>query len=127
MEERKEEKTILVMSSFLENAWQILGKIRKNFKINGEYLDSKGLENLKKEATKNNIKVISFIKNKALLNKINEGTGLNLSLCPAKLKAEIKEGQIIYSVSVPNLGLHEYSEEEDLPEGAELQIFRYEF
>ena len=89
-------------------------------------------EKLITEAQASDTIVVNVIDHKALTNEINKRFGLGLTLNTNGLKAEIKETKeeschIIYVISVTNLkDLYKFADKEELPEGVNLRIIRYE-
>lgn len=127
METKK--KKIFITQNIAEPMWS--GYIAEKKKVTiTTYLENP--EELITEAKAEDTTVVNVIDHKALTNEINKRFGLGLNLNTNGLKAEIKETEeeschVIYVISVTNLkDFYKFADKEELPEGVNLRIIRYE-
>lgn len=128
METKK--KKIFITQNIAEPMWSGYIAEKKKVTINPTYLENP--EELITEAKAEDTTVVNVIDHKALTNEINKRFGLGLNLNINGLKAEIKETEeeschVIYVISVTNLkDFYKFADKEELPEGVNLRIIRYE-
>jgi hypothetical protein len=128
METKK--KKIFITQNIAEPMWSGYIAEKKKVTINQTYLENP--EELITEAKAEDTTVVNVIDHKALTNEINKRFGLGLNLNINGLKAEIKETEeeschVIYVISVTNLkDFYKFADKEELPEGVNLRIIRYE-
>ena len=128
METKK--KKIFITQNIAEPMWSSYIAEKKKVTINPTYLENP--EELITEAKAEDTTVVNVIDHKALTNEINKRFGLGLNLNTNGLKAEIKETEeeschVIYVISVTNLkDFYKFADKEELPEGVNLRIIRYE-
>jgi len=123
-------KKILITQNIAESMWS--GYVEKKKKVNTTITYLENPEELITEAKAEDTTVVNIIDHKALTNEINKRFGLGLILNINGLKAEIKETEeeschVIYVISVTNLkDFYKFAEKEELPDGVNLRIIRYE-
>lgn len=128
METKK--KKIFITQNIAEPMWS--GYIAEKKKVGLIVTFLENPEELITEAKAEDTTVVNVIDHKALTNEINKRFGLGLNLNTNGLKAEIKETEeeschIIYVISVTNLkDFYKFADKEELPEGVNLRIIRYE-
>ena len=128
METKK--KKIFITQNIAEPMWSGYIAEKKRVTTNQTYLENP--EELITEAKAEDTTVVNVIDHKALTNEINKRFGLGLNLNTNGLKAEIKETEeeschVIYVISVTNLkDFYKFADKEELPEGVNLRIIRYE-
>lgn len=121
-------KKIFITQNIAESMWSKYISEKKKVTIIPKVVE--GLNELVDEARLEDVELVNIIDNKALLNEINNRSGLSLDLNTSDLKAEISDEEnchVIYSISVSNLkNLYSYAKEESLPSGVNLRVIRYE-
>ena len=121
-------KKIFITQNIAEPMWSAYISEKKKVTISPEYYED--FTRLVEELTDPDITAVNIIDNKALVNEINKRCGLSLEFNAGGLKAEISDKDnchVIYVVSVTNLKeLYKYSDKNELPDGVNLRIIRYE-
>jgi len=129
METTKKRK-IFITQNIAESMWSGYIQEKKRVTIIPSLCENP--EELITEAKAEDTIVVNIVDNRALVNELNKRFKLNLTVNMSGLKAEIKESEeeschVIYVISVTNLrDLYKYADKDELPDGVNLRIIRYE-